>query len=592
MNENWDNISKSLLENRIIEKDINNINIVSDSKYHKEYDNIIKAIISEEKPLTEEIYKDYPLLKYFIYTKYSTKNHFMELLESQEKYKKEYPLLFKYLFDNKISDVKKLAYLTHINELSNYMMEYYSFKISREEAKKKTLNEEKEFIELVGEKKIKNFLLSWRKIKSKAIQYKFHKVMDEKELSIKSELAYFLNDINEEGYGMYLASAYQNFINWQNEFLEFIINNGYHKEYLKLYIENMKKKINVQEANSYQTLLINECFNGSEYEDFDDLIYSFSRRDIFSKDGTINYLNYNSFKYDILTIEEELAKLLLPGKCLFDDVNNLKFVSYLGEGFNGGRSEAFQQIFKKYKQTDLNENEKKIIAKFFIDKNNGNNIKHIYGTIQLIIFFLLNNNFIEKEKIYDISFRFPQYLRIDADFFEFLLDKGKDFTVDKIMGIFFLFEHLCFNDLCKTLQSEYKEEICKEINEKIENNLLNNNNFNNVISFKELAAAVRRFILRYLVGNKKEDNIIPNSLLLPQLRRPDLWEEKIGKLHNLDELISNLLEGLNLTVGQSFKFYEKIKYEDEKEISFYEEDDDEDNLTIQEDNAQGNEERN
>ena len=83
-----------------------------------------------------------------------------------------------------------------------------------------------------------------------------------------------------------------------------------------------------------------------------------------------------------------------------------------------------------------------------------------------------------------------------------------------------------------------------------------------------------------MVGNKKEDNIIPNSLLLPQLRRPDLWGEKIGKLQNLDELISNLLEGLNLTVGQSFKFYEKIKYEDEKEILFYEEDDDEDNLTF------------
>ena len=238
-------------------------------------------------------------------------------------------------------------------------MEYYSFKISREEAKKKTLNEEKEIIELVGEKKIKNFLLSWRKIKSKAIQYKYHKIMDEKELSIKSELAYFLNDINEEGYGMYLASAYQNFINWQNEFLEFIINNGYHKEYLKLYIENMKKTINVQDANSNQTLLINECFNGSDYEDFDDLIYSFSRRDIFNKDGTINYLNYNSFKYDISTIEEELAKLLLPGKCLFDHVNNLKFVSYWGEGFNGGKSDVLQQFFKKYKQTDLNKKKKK-----------------------------------------------------------------------------------------------------------------------------------------------------------------------------------------------------------------------------------------
>ena len=575
---NWDIISKSLFENGIIEEDINSINIVTDSKCDKECNNIIKEIISEEKSPTEDKYKDYPLLKYFTYTKYRTKNDFKKLLESREKYTKEYPLLFKYVLDNKITNVKKLEYLSYFNEFSNYMIEYYSFKISREEAKNKTLNEEKDLIEQIGEKKIKNFFISWRKIKSKAIQYKAHKVMREKELSERSELVYFLNDINEEGYGMYLAAAYQNFINWQNEFLEFIINNGYHKEHLKLYIEDMKKKINVQEANSNQTLLINECFNGSYYEDFLDLIYSFSRRDIFNKDETINYLNYNSFKYDILAIEEELAKLLLPNKCLFDDENNLKFVSYFEDGFNSGKRDVLQQFLNKYKQTDLNENEKQIIIKFFLNNNIGNSNKKIYEIIKLIIFYLLNNNLDEKQKISEIYF--SNHLRKDTKFIEFLSDKGKDFTADKIMAIFFLFEHLCYNDLCNDFQKEYKQEISNEINEKIENKFFKNNNVNDAISNKDIAAAVRRFISRYLVGNKKEDNIIPNSLLLPQLKRPDLWEEKIRKLQNLDELISNKLQGLNLTVGQSFKFYEKIKYEDEIEILVVEDDNDDENYIM------------
>ena len=78
-----------------------------------------------------------------------------------------------------------------------------------------------------------------------------------------------------------------------------------------------------------------------------------------------------------------------------------------------------------------------------------------------------------------------------------------------------------------------------------------------------------------MVGNKIEDKIIPKSLLLPQLKRPNLWGEKIRKLQNLDELITNKLQELNLTVGQSFKFYEKITVEDEKEILINEEDDDE-----------------
>ena len=48
----------------------------------------------------------------------------------------------------------------------------------------------------------------------------------------------------------------------------------------------------------------------------------------------------------------------------------------------------------------------------------------------------------------------------------------------------------------------------------------------------------------------------------------------------MDELISNQLQELNLTVGQSFKFYEKIKYEDEREILIDEEDNDDENYFI------------
>jgi len=574
MDKNW----KNMKEFNFLRIGLDFSDIINNSDNDNEKNIINKEIITEEKSPSQGIYKDYPLLKYFNYTKYRTKKDFMKLLEPKEKCQKQYPLLFKYLFDNEISDIKKLRYLKYINDFSNYMIEYYSFKISREEAKYKTLkNEEQDLIYELGEKKIKNFLISWKKIKSKAVQYKSHKVMNEKELSEKTELIYFLIDTNEEGYGMYLASAYQNFINWQNEFLDFIIKNGFDKENLKFYIDSMKQKINIQDANLNQILLIDECFNDSYYEDFIDLIYTFSRRNIFKKDGTINYLNYNSFEYDILTIENELARLLLPGKCLFADENNIKFVSFLGEGFNNEKEDVFQQFLKKYRQKDLDENEKKIIIKYFFNNNNiidnYNNIKNnkqIYGTIQLIILFLLNNNLNEKEKICDI--KFPKHLRLDEKFIQFLEDEGRNFTSDKIMGIFNLFEHFCFNYFYSTLQDEYKEDLSKEINEKIENNLLNNTNLNDIISVRELAAAVRRFISRNLIGNKSEGKINPNNLLLPQLKRPGLWGETIRKLDNLEELISNQLQELNLTVGQSFKFYEKIKIEDEKEILIDEED--------------------
>ena len=64
-------------------------------------------------------------------------------------------------------------------------------------------------------------------------------------------------------------------------------------------------------------------------------------------------------------------------------------------------------------------------------------------------------------------------------------------------------------------------------------NITRNSVINNGISVKEISEAVGRFISWYFIRNKKEDNIIPNALLLPKLKRPDLW---IGKNFKTIEL--------------------------------------------------------
>ena len=130
------------------------------------------------------------------------------------------------------------------------------------------------------------------------------------------------------------------------------------------------------------------------------------------------------------------------------------------------------------------------------------------------------------------------------------------------MFIFSLVEHFCFKDLSSNLIKEYNEDINEEIINKINTKLLNNENNN--LPIKELASAVRRFISRYLVGKNKKADIEPKSLLLHELKRPDLWNKKI---ENLEELLSDEIKEYKLTVGQCFKFYELIKEEDEKEIN-------------------------
>ena len=47
-----------------------------------------------------------------------------------------------------------------------------------------------------------------------------------------------------------------------------------------------------------------------------------------------------------------------------------------------------------------------------------------------------------------------------------------------------------------------------------------------------------------------------------ELSRIDLWEEKFGKLDDLEELISNQIYEFKLKVGQAYAFYQIIAEED------------------------------
>ena len=519
----------------------------------------IKTIINELLPPSEDIYSPeiYPFFKYFILTKYSSKDEFIKKLGPPNIYKLKYPLLHQYLLENK--HTKKLKDLPDFNEFTNYMVDYYSFKISRDDAKNKVLSSASVFKEQGFKNKFEKFISAWNEIKNDAIQYKRRDKMEPKELSENDKLIYFLNDDGEIGNGMYLAAACQNFITWQNNFLQPIIDSVGQNGILHYFLKNMKKKIPVQSAKKYQTLLLEDCFNNSMYYDFEDIISIYSRRDIFKEDGTINYLNYNSFIYDFESIEEELGRLLLPGKCLFDNEDNLNFVTYWSEGYRGGKSDTLFYFYFLYPQKDLDYEEKLKIINYIKNQKN-NDFKLFLGSIQIIVFYLINNLNKGDDKIINIIKKAPKYLNNEDDCYKFFKNEGKEFKIEKLMNIYFYFEHACFIELCKTLQ--YRDEISKELQENIKNKLLNNN-INEGIELKHLASAVRRYISRYLVGGRQSVVDENKYLLSFALNRNDLWENKVWK-HNLGELINSKIGEFNLTVGQAYEFYKLIESEDEK----------------------------
>ena len=183
--------------------------------------------------------------------------------------------------------------------------------------------------------------------------------------------------------------------------------------------------------------------------------------------------------------------------------------------------------------------------------------------MQLLIFFLSNNNLSPDKDLKTVINEKPDYLKLDDKCADFFLENT--FKINQFMGIFFYVEHLSFKELSKTLQPEYKKEIDQKIAETIKKNLEDKKE-NEKIPWKELAAAVRRLISRYLTGEMQTTDINENLELVSQLYRTDLWEEKLGKLDDLEELITEKIKQFKLTVGQAFNFYEIIGDEDKNSI--------------------------
>ena len=138
------------------------------------------------------------------------------------------------------------------------------------------------------------------------------------------------------------------------------------------------------------------------------------------------------------------------------------------------------------------------------------------------------------------------------------------------MNLLAIFEHLCFDELSKNLQRDFLIEIPEDIKKKIKNKLINNYD-NKLFTIKDLGAAVRRYISRYLVGLTQRTEVDNARKLEIELTRRELWRSNITNNDNYEEVIINHLKEFELNVGEAFDFYELIGNEDKNEIKFLEE---------------------
>ena len=532
----------------------------TNSKLHNINKENLKSIILELYNPEEYPEKEYPFLKYFITTKYPTEEHFMKELYKISNYKNLYPLITSYINPN--NNIELLKYLPKYNNFVNLMINKYSHKISRIEANSKKLideniykNNEKNF----KTKILKDFLDVWKKMQKYNIQYKCN-IMEEEFLHERMPLSNFLIDDGEIGKGMYLAAGYSNFIKWQNDFLEPITKSldNNKKGILYYYNKNLKNMIDVQKATDNE--IIKKDFpDNSNYINFFHLISLNAYRNIYykipnckdenNKNRKINYLNYNNFIYDFNLIEEELGKILLTGKRLFNK-DKIKFVTYCYEGFRGEKSSTLIDFIESYPQKKLEDEEKNELYDYIIEKNaHTYDFTQLMFSIQLIIYYLTQDKKANDYKINDIIANAPEYLNISDDCKNFFEHFYK-FTIEKLFEIFSFIELFCFDLISKNLKDEYKINLRKELIDKIKDYF--NNGVEKLIDKAELASACRKLISRYLISKRSDNDINPDNLSL-YLTKTDLWNLEIIKKNDIFEMELNEIKNFEIKVNETYK---------------------------------------
>ena len=562
---NFENSIDKMLEESYKEYEkYSKIYLELNTKLHNANKEDLKSIILELYNPEEYSEDKYPFLKYFMFTKYPTEEHFINELYKISNYNNIYPLISSYI--NPDNDkIKLLKYLPKYNKFVNFMINKYSYKISRNDAYSKKLYEEDIYKnnENNFQKLFNDFIDIWNEIKEYSIQYKCH-IMEEEILHEKMPLCQFLIDDAEIEKGMYLAAGYQNFIKWQNQFLEPITKSlDINKKGILYYFnKNIKNRIDVQKANDNE-IIKKEFPDNSIYINFLHLICLNSYRNIYYKSNNtdinntkINYLNYNNFIYDFNTIEEELGKILLTGKRLFNE-ENIKFVTYCYEGFRGEKSSTLIDFIERYPPKALNEKDKNSLLDYVIEKNTYNtyDFTQLMFSMQLIIYYLTQEKKSVDSKLFEIINSLPEYLNISDDCKQFF-DKFYNFTIDYLFEIFSFIELFCFDIISKNLKDDYKIDLEEE---KI--NTINNyfkNGEQKLIEKVNLASACRKLISRYLISKRNDNDINPENLLSLYLEKTDLWDLEIIKNQDLFQMELNNIKDFNIKVSQAYKLCELL----------------------------------
>ena len=439
------------------------------------------------------------------------------------------------IFIENYQEIKNLKYFYPIINLSNYLVEKFSFVISRKESSMKSLkilmNNDGSFVSL-----FENFSRCWKKITIPLIND--CKSFDKQELTAEDPLSFFLLDESLNGDGKYITAALKSLANIQNRIL------------------SMCSEEQTKDQNSHPIQYLKES---------DIIELSLSKSELTSQ-CSIASLGYSLGKeiiFDFDRIQLNLLGDLRNKKHL--DTDNLNLMQYQFELLNtrGRNAGVISEIRGKIPQGNLEEEflakiekELKLAEKKFEKKNI---YREIYGLLDKIL--CETRNLLEEGDVCIGSVMKKMKHRVN-----WLSDIHviENIELRYVVSLYEYIELKCFPIIIEYIGIEYQLEL------EIEEVLLVNSMVDNLPRevTVELHKTIQRIILRLLTAAIDPDSFIRdfiqnesfwNSKYLAQIETiVELFPEEI-KLSKTIELERVLMKSLYEDKVEEHKTIEKIK---------------------------------
>jgi len=509
-------------------------------------------LLDDEKNYMIVNKSEYPDFQFFKLKNLLTREQLTNKLEFIPNFENEFPILSNFLkFESKL---KILSMINKLNPFLNEMIDRFSYKISRKDAKLEE-NSIHTLLELGKEKNKKlqdlfvDFQTAWKDIYTEfikePIQYECREQMEiKKEIKDTDPIAAVLNDDGEYLNGMYLAATYQYLAKVQNEFLEAVkssIANNIRLLSLKKTFDN---KLNIMKAKPFQVITLNKKKFSSFYDSFENLIFSNTR---------ISLYNFSDFEFNFVEIENNLCELLIRGKKIFS--NEQTFIKYTFESFRGENSDIIKKFSSMVEQSAIANDQKLSINAFLQPPKKG---EKFISTLASMIFFLQNTSMKVLQNtsmkanipLIEASEAIVKYIEIEKQMKEFFR-KNLDFTLGKLVDIYNYTELIIYERIKENVSPSYKRPILEPKQKKL--NEFYNENPNTLITRKNLATATRRFISRFLINEEefRPDNELTSFLFLKE----ELWSKKVFNDVKFRAEEMRLME-IDIKISQSVDFYE------------------------------------